>query len=308
MAILCHDGASSKEIQRPRAPDEIMSMTAAPGEPGQEQQPSVEGVHWDPDISYGSYLQLDALLACQRPRSAEHDEMLFIVIHQASELWLKLCVFEIEAAMARIATGDIGPALKMLARVARIQDQLTQSWSVLSTLTPADYSRFRSALGQSSGFQSWQYRQLEFRLGNKNAQMVRTHRSNPPAHALLSRVLHEPGLYDVVLQQMRSRGFALPDEVVARDWSQPYQPHPAVEACWAQVYAATDRHWELYDLAEKLVDVDHQFQRWRFEHMKTVERIIGYKRGTGGTSGVGYLVKALELRCFPELWNVRTGL
>ena len=267
-----------------------------------------EAVHWDPDISYTSYLQLDRLLDCQKPRSAEHDEMLFIVIHQASELWIKLCIFEIEAAMRRVDASDIGPALKMLARVARIQDQLTQSWAVLSTLTPADYSRFRESLGQSSGFQSWQYRQLEFRLGNKHEAMIRAHRSNPSAHALLARVLREPGLYDVVLRQMRRRGFAVPDEVVERDWSLPYEPHEAVEACWAQVYGATEKHWELYDLAEKLVDLDHQFQRWRFEHMKTVERIIGYKRGTGGTSGVAYLVKAMERRLFPELWNVRTGL
>lgn len=269
---------------------------------------SSEQVHWDPDISYGSYLELETLLSCQKRRSAEHDEMLFIIIHQASELWLKLCVFEVEAAMARIAAGDIGPALKMLSRVARIQNQLTESWSVLSTLTPADYSRFRGALGQSSGFQSWQYRLLEFRLGNKNAAMIRAHQTNPAAHALLTRVLNEPSLYDVVLQQMRRSGFAVPDEVIARDWSLPYQASAAVEASWLQVYSATEDHWELYDLAEKLVDVDHQFQRWRFEHMKTVERIIGYKRGTGGTAGVAYLVKALELRCFPELWGVRTSL
>lgn len=269
---------------------------------------TTEQVHWDPDVSYGSYLQLDRLLACQQRRSGEHDEMLFIIIHQASELWLKLCVFEVEAAMERIGAGEVGPALKMLSRVARIQDQLTKSWSVLSTLTPADYSRFRAALGQSSGFQSWQYRQLEFRLGNKNEAMIRAHRTRPEAHALLTQVLHEPSLYDVVLRHMRQQGFAIPDEALERDWSQPHVPSAAVQACWAEVYGATDRHWQLYELAEKLVDVDHQFQRWRFEHMKTVERIIGYKRGTGGTSGVAYLVKALELRCFPELWSVRTGL
>jgi tryptophan 2,3-dioxygenase len=285
-----------------------MSSNTNPPEPAAGTPPGAEGVHWDPDISYGSYLQLERLLDCQRPRSAEHDEMLFIIIHQASELWLKLCVFEIEAAMERIDAGDIGPALKMLSRVARIQDQLTQSWSVLSTLTPADYSRFRAALGQSSGFQSYQYRRMEFRLGNKNAAMVRAHRTNPPAHELLTRVLHEPSLYDAVLRQMRRRGFGIPEEAVERDWSQPYEPHPAVAAAWARVYGDTARHWELYDLAEKLVDVDHQFQRWRFEHMKTVERIIGYKRGTGGTGGVSYLVQALELRCFPELWTVRTSL
>jgi tryptophan 2,3-dioxygenase len=181
--------------------------------------------------------------------------MLFIVIHQASELWIKLCIFEIEAAMRRIDAGDIGPALKMLARVARIQDQLTQSWAVLSTLTPADYSRFRESLGQSSGFQSWQYRQLEFRLGNKHeAMMVARTGATPPRTRCSRACLREPGLYDVVLRQMRRRGFAVPDEVVERDWSLPYEPHEAVEACWAQVYGATEKHWELYDLAEKLVD------------------------------------------------------
>ncbi|HWK74424.1 MAG TPA: tryptophan 2,3-dioxygenase [Povalibacter sp.] len=265
-------------------------------------------VHWNPDLSYGSYLELDRLLSCQRRRSTAHDEMLFIVIHQASELWLKLCVFEVEAAIQRIVADDVAAALKMLARVSRIQAQLTQSWSILATLTPADYSRLRPSLGQSSGFQSWQYRQLEFRLGNKNATLIRAHESNPAAHELLTRVLHEPSLYDVVLQYMHRHGFAIPANVVQRDWSLPYAANETVQASWLEVYQATDRHWALYDLAEKLVDVEHQFQRWRFDHMKTVERIIGYKRGTGGTSGVSYLAQALELRFFPELWNVRTSL
>src|SRR5437868_9408458 len=196
----------------------------------------------------------------------------------------------------------------MLARVSRIQAQLTQSWSILATLTPADYSRLRPALGQSSGFQSWQYRQLEFRLGNKNATLIRAHENNPAAHEMLTRVLNEPSLYDVVLQRMRQMGFDIPDSVVQRDWSLPYVANDAVQASWLKVYEATDRHWELYDLAEKLVDVEHQFQRWRFDHMKTVERVIGYKRGTGGSSGAAYLVKALDLRFFPELWAVRINL
>lgn len=267
-----------------------------------------DGVHWNPDLSYGSYLELDRLLSCQRLRSTAHDEMLFIVIHQASELWLKLCVFEVEAAMQRVAADDVAAALKMLARVSKIQAQLTQSWSILATMTPADYSRLRPSLGQSSGFQSYQYRQLEFRLGNKNATLIRAHENNPAAHQMLTRVLHEPSLYDVVLQYMHRHGFAIPENVVQRDWSVPYQANEAVQAAWLKVYQSTDRHWALYDLAEKLVDVEHQFQRWRFDHMKTVERIIGYKRGTGGTSGVAYLAQALELRFFPELWNVRTSL
>jgi len=272
------------------------------------QGSGADEVHWNPDLSYGSYLELDRLLSCQRRRSTAHDEMLFIVIHQASELWLKLCVFEVEAAMQRIVANDVAAALKMLARVSRIQAQLTQSWSILATLTPADYSRLRPSLGQSSGFQSWQYRQLEFRLGNKNARLIRAHENNPAAHELLTRVLHEPSLYDIVLQHMHRLGFAIPADVVQRDWSLPYAANETVQASWLEVYQATDRHWELYDLAEKLVDVEHQFQRWRFDHMKTVERIIGYKRGTGGTSGVSYLAQALELRFFPELWNVRTSL
>jgi tryptophan 2,3-dioxygenase len=279
-------------------------------EHGASADPAVaaDSVHWNPDVTYGGYLELDTLLSCQRRRSQAHDEMLFIVIHQASELWLKLCVFEIEAAMERIAAADIAAALKMLARVSKIQAQLTQSWSILATLTPADYSRLRPALGQSSGFQSWQYRQLEFRLGNKNESLIRAHENNPAAHELLTRVLHEPSLYDVVLQRMHAMGFEIPDSVVNRDWALPYEASDAVLAAWLKVYQSTDQHWELYDLAEKLVDVEHQFQRWRFDHMKTVERVIGYKRGTAGTAGVGYLVRALDLRFFPELWTVRTSL
>ena len=196
----------------------------------------------------------------------------------------------------------------MLARVSRIQAQLTQSWSILATLTPADYSRLRPALGQSSGFQSWQYRQLEFRLGNKNATLIRAHENNPAAHEMLTRVLNEPSLYDVVLQRMRQMGFDIPDSVVQRDWSLPYVANDAVQASWLKVYEATDRHWELYDLAEKLVDVEHQFQRWRFDHMKTVERVIGYKRGTGGSAGVAFLRKSLEVALFPELIDVRTEI
>ena len=269
---------------------------------------AAEPIHWDPDVSYSGYLELETLLSCQRLRSQAHDEMLFIVIHQASELWLKLCVFELEAAISRVAAGDVAAALKMLARISRIQAQLTQSWSVLATLTPADYSRLRPALGQSSGFQSWQYRQLEFRLGNKNASLVRAHEKEPAAHALLTRVLHEPSLYDVVLQHLRGQGFDIAGSVTQRDWSLPYTSHPSVAAAWLQVYQDPDRHWELYDLAEKLVDVEHQFQRWRFDHMKTVERVIGFKRGTGGTSGVSYLLRALDLSFFPELWSVRTSL
>lgn len=268
----------------------------------------LESVHWDQDLSYGSYLALDELLGAQRPRTDVHDEMLFIVIHQASELWMKLAIYELEAAMRRIAADDVPPALKMMARVSRIQLNLTQSWQILSTMTPADYLQFRGGLGQSSGFQSHQYRLLEFRLGNKSAKHVRAHRQWPERERILLDALDEPSLYDLVLQLLARHGLPVPAEALARDWSQPYVPSVAVEDAWLAVYRDTKRWWALYDLAEKLVDLEHQFQQWRFMHMKTVERIIGYRAGTGGTSGVSYLVKALDLRFFPELWTMRTRL
>jgi tryptophan 2,3-dioxygenase len=269
---------------------------------------SSEDIHWDQDLSYGGYLQLDALLACQRPQTEEHDEMLFIVIHQATELWMKACLHELQAAMQKVASDDFGPAFKMLARVAHIQSNLQQSWEILSTLTPVDYTAFRDALGQSSGFQSYQYRELEYRLGNKNARLSEAHRKNPARYAQLQQVLDSPSFYDLCLQAIGRHGIDLPDTVLHRDWRQPYQPSQAVEDAWLQVYHDTEQHWELYELAEKLVDLEHHFHQWRFAHLKTVERIIGHKRGTGGTGGVSYLVKALDLRFFPELWTVRTRL
>jgi tryptophan 2,3-dioxygenase len=269
---------------------------------------SDERIHWDPGLSYSSYLCLEPLLALQRPRSDAHDELLFITIHQASELWMKLAAAELAAAMREISRGELSPALKMLSRVARIQALLTQSWGVLATMTPSDYSAFRGALGESSGFQSYQYRQLEFRLGNKNPATINVHRNNPAAYAMLAQVLAEPSIYDLVLRWMQRNGFDIPIEHVERDFSVPYVASPAVERAWLKVYSDPQRHWDLYELGEKLVDVEEQFQVWRFSHMKTVERIIGYKRGTGGTSGVSYLVRALDLRFFPELWSVRTSL
>ena len=269
---------------------------------------SDEAIHWDPALSYDGYLGLGSMLELQRPRSDAHDEMLFIIIHQASELWMKLAIYEVAAAMREVAAGGIRPALKMLARVSRIQAQLTQSWSILSTMTPSEYSAFRPVLGESSGFQSYQYRELEFRLGNKNAAMIRAYRNNPTAHAHLERVLGEPSIYDLVLRLLVSAGLGLAPAVVERDFSQPYVATEAVECAWFAVYRDPTRYWDLYELAEKLVDVEHQFQLWRFSHLKTVERIIGYKRGTGGTAGVSYLEGALSLRFFPELWTVRTLL
>jgi tryptophan 2,3-dioxygenase len=269
-----------------------------------------EGVHWDlgESLSYGDYLHLDQLLGAQAPLSGQHDEMLFIVMHQASELWMKLCIHELRAAMAQIRKDALDPAFKMLARVSRVQAQLTQSWDVLSTMTPADYSAFRDSLGKSSGFQSHQYRTLEFLLGNKNGAMIEVHRRTPAIYRQLHEALHTPSLYDESLRLLGRRGFALPPDCLERDWSEPYVERPEVIAAWLEVYRNTDEHWDLYELAEKLVDVDQRFQLWRFAHLKTVERIIGYKRGTGGTSGVSYLAKALELRFFPELWSVRTSM
>ncbi|MDN3552047.1 tryptophan 2,3-dioxygenase [Halomonas almeriensis] len=265
-------------------------------------------VHWDQDMSYGEYLQLEPLLACQRPLSGAHDEMLFVVIHQVSELWLKQCLHEAHGAARHIAADQLRPAFKMLSRVARIQEQMIQAWEVLVTMTPSDYASFRDSLGQSSGFQSYQYRELEFLLGNKHPGMLRAHRAHPARFERLAAVLNAPSLYDVSLQLLARRGFALPDAVLERDWSQPYSASAAVEAVWAEIYADTEGHWELYELAEKLIDTEYNFHKWRFSHMKTVERIIGHKSGTGGTSGVGYLQKALELKFFPELWSVRTLL
>ena len=267
-----------------------------------------EDIHWDPadDLSYGRYLQLDQLTGAQAPLTDEHDEMMFIIIHQTSELWLKLCLHELDAAITLIRSDQSRPAMKNLARIARVQEQLTQSWSVLATMTPADYLRFRDKLGQSSGFQSWQYRCMEFRLGNKNKKMARVFAREPAALEKVEAALHAPSLYDETLRFAARQGAELPDAVLDRDWSQEYRPHDAVEAFWRSVYLDTQRWWELYEFAEKLVDLEQKFQQWRFNHMKTVERIIGFRRGTGGSGGVSYLVKALDIRLFPELWTVRT--
>lgn len=269
---------------------------------------SESDIHWSQDMSYGSYLDLEKLLDCQHPVSDTHDEMLFIIIHQASELWLKCCLHELQAAMQQVEHNKLGPAFKMLARVARIQAQLEQSWDILATLTPADYAAFRDSLGQSSGFQSYQYRAIEFALGNKNAAMIKAHQDNPKEFNRLNTVLNSPSFYDLCLQLLSKRGFDIPDSHLNRDWSKPYTPCDAVEDAWLEVYKNPDRDWELYELAEKLVDLEHQFHHWRFAHMKTVERIIGYKKGTGGTGGVSYLVKALDIRFFPELWTARTRM
>lgn len=269
---------------------------------------SSENIHWKQDVSYGDYLELDQVLNAQNLRSGAHDEMMFIIIHQASELWMKLCIHEMTSAMDCLKNDQIGPAMKMVARIARIQEQLIHSWNILSTMTPKDYMSFRDALGQSSGFQSYQYRILEFSLGNKNAAMVKAHAEHPDRFEAVNNALLAPSLYDLTLQLLKRRGFDVPESHVERDWSKPYEVSEEVEAIWSDIYKNGDKYWDLYEWAEKLVDLEHRFQTWRFSHMKTVERIIGYRRGTGGTAGVHYLKKALDLRFFPELWNVRTAI
>src|SRR5579859_422447 len=264
--------------------------------------------HAHPDLSYGDYLALDQILSAQRPRSGQHDEMLFIVIHQASELWMKLSIHELVAARDRIAADDLPSALKMIARVGRIQAQMIQSWDVLATLTPSEYGRIRPALGQSSGFQSYQYRELDFILGSKNTAVLKVHEGTPEIHARLYALLHSPSLYDEAVRLLARRGFSLPAEARERDWATPYVASPAVEAAWLAVYREPERYWDLYELAEKLVDLEYRFQQWRFSHLKTVERIIGGKMGTGGSAGLNYLARALDSSFFPEVLKVRTSL
>jgi tryptophan 2,3-dioxygenase len=239
--------------------------------------------------TYASYLRLDRILDAQSPLSDSHDELLFIVIHQASELWIKLCLHELGAARTAIATDQLAPALKMMTRVSRVQEQLIQSWGVLATITPSDYSAMRAALGASSGFQSHQYRLMEFMMGNKNPRMIDVHQGAPALQAMLSAELVRPSLYDETISLLARRGFAIPREAYSRDFTKPYVANPAVEAAWAQVYRQPDGYWDLYELAEKLVDLEYRFQLWRFGHLKAIERVIGFKRGTGGSSGVPYL-------------------
>jgi tryptophan 2,3-dioxygenase len=273
------------------------------------------GAHTDfrKEMTYGDYLGLDDLLACQQPLSDQHDEMLFVVIHQTTELWMKLALHELSEAMRSLAAigdtdGDIRPAFKMLARVSRIQSQLIQSWDVLSTLTPADYMKFRDLLGHSSGFQSHQYRMIEFMLGNKNAAMLEPHRDRPEIHDRLEAVLDAPSLYDETIRLLARRGFDIAPECIDRNWRQRYSGHPSVRAAWLEIYRNTETYWDLYELGEELVDLEDWFQQWRFRHVTTVERIIGRKRGTGGTSGVDYLQNALNIRFFVDLWDIRTEL
>ena len=264
-------------------------------------------MRFDGQMSYGDYLSLDSLLTAQTPRSDAHDEMLFIIQHQTSELWMRLVLHELHAARKTLQANKLRPAFKMLSRVARIFEQLNNAWDVLRTMTPSDYTRFRKSLGQSSGFQSWQYRLIEFMLGNRNRTMLKPHAHRPDLLAALEAELAKPSLYDVALGLL-SETFPLPEAILNRDFSAPYAPDPAVEAAWTEVYRAPETHWRLYELAEKLVDFEDYFRRWRFNHVTTVERVIGFKRGTGGTGGVDYPKKMLSVELFPELWHLRTTL
>ena len=263
-----------------------------------------------PETSYGGYLALDRLLAAQRPRSAppHHDEMMFIVQHQTSELWMKLMIHELAAAIGHVRADRLGPCFKILARVKQIQRQLFEQWSVLETLTPSEYAEFRDALGPASGLQSFQFRGIEFLLGNKNAAMLAPHRHDPGVHAWLEGLLNAPSLYDEFLRHLARRGLPVPQACLERDWSQPYPRNAALVGVFKTIYEAPQHWWDAYEMCEKLVDVEENFHLWRVRHVKTVERVIGFKRGTGGTAGMSFLRKTLEVALFPELLDVRTEI
>jgi len=261
-----------------------------------------------PAMTYARYLALDTLLSCQKPQSTQDDEMLFIVIHQTKELWLKQIIRELHLAKAQIAADALVPAYKALARISRIQAVMTLSWDVLSTMTPSDYSRFRHVLGPSSGFQSDQFRTVEYLLGLKDGAFLKYQEDRPEAQAAMRAALDAPSLWDDAIAALARAGFALPPDLLRRDWSKPHQPSGEVEAAFLTVYREPERYWELYQLAEKLVDLDDAMATWRHKHVLTVERIIGAKRGTGGTAGVAYLQATVSKRAFPELWSLRTAL
>ena len=276
------------------------------------ERPLEAGIHTDLSgrMSYGGYLQLDRLLSAQHPVSdpPHHDEMLFIVQHQTSELWMKLMLHELRAAIGHIAGDALQPAFKMLARVSKIMEQLVHAWDVLATMTPPEYSAMRPYLGSSSGFQSYQYRSIEFALGNKNRAMLQPHAHRPDLLAQVQAAFEAPSLYDEALRLLARRGLPVPASHTDRDWTLPYAESDAVERAWLTVYRDPAQHWDLYQLGEELTDLEDAFRLWRFRHVTTVERIIGFKRGTGGTGGVSYLRKMLDVVLFPELWRLRTDL
>jgi len=272
--------------------------------------PSRDGAQmsFDGRMSYGDYLHIDQILTAQRQLTPAHDEMLFIIQHQTSELWMKLALHELDAARRAVAEDRAREAFKMLSRISRIFEQLNSAWDVLRTMTPADYTTFREGLGQSSGFQSWQYRLIEYAVGNRNLSMLKPHAHRADITAKLEAELARPTLYDEALRHLARAGLPVPADVLTRDLRQPWVAHPGVQAVWEVVYRDPQQHWEAYELAEKLMDFEDYFRRWRFNHVTTVERVIGLKRGTGGTSGVSYLRKMLEVELFPELWHLRTAL
>lgn len=260
------------------------------------------------DMTYGSYLHLDEILNAQHPLSPEHNEMLFIIQHQTSELWMKLMLHELTAAVENIRQDSLPEAFKMLARVGRIMEQLVHAWTVLSTMTPPEYSALRPYLAKSSGFQSYQYRQIEFVLGNKNAAMLKPHAHRADLLKMVQQSYEAPSLYDEATHLMHRQGIAIPQSYLERDWTEPYVANKAIEDAWLTAYQNPEKYWDVYQLGEKLIDIEDAFRQWRFRHVTTVERIIGFKRGTGGTSGVDYLRKMLDVVLFPELWSLRTEL
>ncbi|MBC7707280.1 MAG: tryptophan 2,3-dioxygenase [Rhodoferax sp.] len=259
-------------------------------------------------MSYSDYLHLDEILGAQKPLSPDHNEMLFIIQHQTSELWMKLMLHELRAAIRCVAGDDLGSAFKMLARVSKIMEQLVHAWDVLATMTPPEYSAIRPYLANSSGFQSAQYRCIEFSLGNKNAAMLKPHQHRPDLLAMVQAAYASPSLYDEALRLLARRGLAVPVSHTSRDWTQPYTADPQVMQAWLVAYRAPKEHWDLYQLGEELTDLEDAFRLWRFRHVTTVERVIGFKRGTGGTGGVSYLRKMLDVVLFPEIWSLRTEL
>ena len=282
-------------------------MSGCPVNHGGEQHHDAK-LDFSADMSYCDYLHLDEILNAQHPLSPAHDEMLFIVQHQTSELWMKQLLHELKSAMAHIAQDKLSAAFKELARVSKIMEQLVHAWDVLATMTPPEYSAIRPYLANSSGFQSWQYRCIEFSLGNKNAAMLKPHAHRADLLAHVEAAYRAPSLYDEALRLLARRGLPVPSSHTERDWSQPYAESAEVEAAWLQVYRAPDTHWDLYQLGEELTDLEDAFRLWRFRHVTTVERVIGFKRGTGGTGGVSYLRKMLDTVLFPEIWHLRTDL
>jgi len=310
-----HSDSANKGDQGDAAHSASAATQAAPGVASTPGAPAASGEQWHDaqldfsgSMSYGDYLGLDKILTAQHPRSPDHNEMLFIIQHQTTELWMRLMLVELNGALEGVRTDKLDGAFKMLARVSRIFEQMVQAWGVLATLTPSEYSAMRPYLEASSGFQSYQYRQLEFVLGNKNAQMLRPHAHRSDLYTATEAVLHRPSFYDEVIFLMARRGFDIAPERLNRDWSQPTVSDDSVERAWLKVYSNPTVYWDLYQMGEELVDVEDTFRQWRFRHVTTVERIIGAKKGTGGTNGAAYLRKMLDTVLFPELWTVRTLL